>query len=85
MSLTAKKAAPDKDKSSKDEDTPQPDISPKAARAAPIAAAALPTALSSPRAACEDRMLLGFQICMAEQCARPAFTQHNLRRTPGYG
>ena len=28
------------------------------------------------RGACEDRMLLGFQICMAEQCAKPAFTQH---------
>ena len=75
-SLTAKKAAPDKDISVKEEVTPPPDSSPKTVRSAPVAAAALPTARSSPRAACEDRMLLGFQICMAEQCARPAFTQH---------
>ena len=76
VSLSAKKAAPDKDKPAKEEITPPPDPSPKAARAAPVAAAALPTAVSSPRAACEGRMLLGFQICMSEQCARPAFTQH---------
>ena len=31
---------------------------------------------TSPRAACEDRILLSFQICMAAQCAKPAFTQH---------
>ena len=74
-SLTAKKAVPDKDISAKDEVTP-PDSSPKTVRSAPVAAAALPAARSSPRAACEDRMLLAFQICLAEQCARPAFTQH---------
>lgn len=33
---------------------------------------------ASPRQACEDRMLIGFQICMAEQCARSAFTSHPL-------
>ncbi|EJL90019.1 serine/threonine protein kinase [Polaromonas sp. CF318] len=30
----------------------------------------------NPRQACEDRMLIGFQICMNEQCAKPAFTNH---------
>ncbi|HYW58560.1 MAG TPA: protein kinase [Polaromonas sp.] len=30
----------------------------------------------SPRQACEDRILLGFQVCMNEQCAKPAFTNH---------
>jgi len=29
-----------------------------------------------PCAACEDRMLLGFQTCMSEQCAKPAFINH---------
>ena len=75
-SSTAKKAAPDKDKSAKDEVTTPSDSSLKAARSAPVAAAPLPIAVSSPRAACEDRMLLGFQSCMSEQCARPVFTQH---------
>lgn len=42
--------------------TERPGVSSKAAR--------------GPRQACEDRMLLSFQICMAEQCARPAFYQH---------
>jgi serine/threonine protein kinase len=32
----------------------------------------------SPKAACEDRVLIGFQICMAEQCARPVFQNHPL-------
>ena len=75
-SLTSKKAAPDKEKSAKVELTPPRDSSPKTVRSARAAAAALPAASGSPRAACEDRILLGFQICMAEQCARPAFTQH---------
>ena len=66
-SLTAKKAAPDKIKSAKGEVRTPSDSSPKAARL---------TAVSSPRTACEDRMLLGFQTCMSEQCARPIFTHH---------
>jgi len=42
------------------------------------AAAPAPPAAPSgnPRQACEDRMLIGFQICMSEQCAKPAFTNH---------
>ena len=51
--------------------------SPQAARAAPaVATPTAPATGSGPRAACEDRMLLGFQTCMSEQCARPVFTQH---------
>ena len=37
-----------------------------------------PVSAGSPRQACENRILLGFQICMAEQCARRAFTSHPL-------
>ena len=46
----------------------------------PSAPAPAPTPVSagSPRQACENRILLGFQICMAEQCARRAFTSHPL-------
>jgi eukaryotic-like serine/threonine-protein kinase len=41
------------------------------ATAAPRAAAA-----ANPRQACEDRILIGFQICMTEQCAKPALSHH---------
>ena len=30
-------------------------------------------AVANPRQACEGRAFLGFQSCMAEQCAKPAF------------
>ena len=46
-------------------------------RARPPSAPA-PVSAGSPRQACENRILLGFQICMAEQCARRAFTNHPL-------
>lgn len=36
----------------------------------------LRTARGDPRQACEDRLLLSFQICMASQCAKPAFASH---------
>ncbi len=42
------------------------------------APAPTPVVAASPRQACENRILLGFQICMAEQCARRAFTNHPL-------
>ena len=46
---------------------------------APVAAPVLVAAAGgSPRQACEDRLLLGFQICMVEQCAKRAFTNHPL-------
>ena len=32
----------------------------------------------SPASACEGRVLIGFQICMREQCAKPAFAQSAL-------
>ncbi len=35
-----------------------------------------PVAASGPRQACENRVLLGFQSCMTEQCAKPAFSGH---------
>ncbi len=43
----------------------------------PTAAAVAPTAVATnPRQACEDRVLLGFQLCMRDQCAKPAFVNH---------
>lgn len=74
--MAAKKAAADKDKPGNEVGVTQPEPSPQTARAAPAAIAAPPAAGSGPRAACEDRILLGFQTCMSEQCARPIFTQH---------
>lgn len=52
--------------------------------AAPAPAAAEPAATPAPvaasggglRQACEGRILIGYQICMSEQCAKPAFTNH---------
>ena len=38
--------------------------------------AASPAASFNPRQACDNRMFLGFQSCMNEQCAKPAFTRH---------
>lgn len=35
-----------------------------------------PAVAADPRPACENHILLAFQICMAEQCAKPAFTRH---------
>ncbi len=39
-------------------------------------AAAQAAVANSPRQACEDRILIGFQICMRDQCAKPAFANH---------
>jgi serine/threonine-protein kinase len=41
-----------------------------------VAAAAPRATAANPRQSCEDRILIGFQICMTEQCAKPAFLQH---------
>lgn len=70
----AKKAASDKDKLAKQ--APAKAVPVTAAAATTAAEHAAPAAPASPRQACEDRMLLGFQICMAEQCAKPAFVNH---------
>ena len=50
-------------------------LPPPAPVAAPVVVAA---ASGSPKQACEDRLLLGFQICMVEQCAKRTFTNHPL-------
>ncbi len=51
---------------------------PAPAPAAPVAAAQpvpanRPAAPADPRQACQDRQFLSYQICMAEQCAKPLF------------
>ena len=51
---------------------------PAPAPAAPVPAAQSlpanrPAAPADPRQACQDRQFLGYQICMAEQCAKPVF------------
>ncbi|MEO8024404.1 protein kinase [Polaromonas sp.] len=35
-----------------------------------------PAQATNPKQACENRVLLGFQFCMNEQCAKPAFSKH---------
>ncbi|NMM08193.1 serine/threonine-protein kinase [Polaromonas sp.] len=83
----AKKSASDKDKPVKAAPStvainavPQAAARAPAAPAVPDEAVALAAprsaAATNPRQACEDRILIGFQICMAEQCAKPAFSRH---------
>ena len=50
----------------------------RAAPAPAVAPVVVAAASGSPRQACEDRLLLGFHICMVEQCAKRAFTNHPL-------
>ena len=46
---------------------------------APAESAAAPrVSTTSPQQACEDRLLIAFQMCMAAQCAKPAFVGHPL-------
>jgi serine/threonine-protein kinase len=77
LAVAARKAAQEKERLAK-----QQAAQAKAAAATPAAAtehatAPAPAATSgNPKQACEDRMLIGFQICMSEQCAKPAFTNH---------
>lgn len=78
QALAARKAAQEKERLAK-----QQAAQGKTAGAAPAAAATehaaapAPSAPSgNPRQACEDRVLIGFQICMNEQCAKPAFANH---------
>ncbi|MGC1174984.1 MAG: serine/threonine protein kinase, partial [Polaromonas sp.] len=47
-----------------------------AAVAAGSEAAGPAPAATNPKQACENRVLLGFQLCMNEQCAKPAFSKH---------
>ena len=74
--LVAKKLAPDKETASKDNGSTGQNPALQAAKAVPLSPSATPAKASSPRAACEDRMLFAFQNCMSEQCAKPAFSQH---------
>ncbi|MES2412424.1 MAG: serine/threonine-protein kinase [Pseudomonadota bacterium] len=75
----AKKAAADKEKEKDKTARPAPakaasPAAPSAAQPAAAAAAASPTpGPASPEQACEGRILLGYQTCMSEQCAKPAF------------
>lgn len=54
---------------------PAAGASPAATEHSTAPAAAVAPA-GNPRQACEGRILLGFQTCMSEQCAKPAFTHH---------
>ena len=36
----------------------------------------VPSWVTDPRRSCEDRLLIGFQICMQAQCAKPVFSSH---------
>ena len=84
---TAKKAAIDKDRLTrlaleKNAAQPGPAASVLATTStptadSPVAATPAQAAIAnSPRQACEDRILIGFQMCMKDQCAKPAFVNH---------
>jgi eukaryotic-like serine/threonine-protein kinase len=78
QAIAARKAALEKERLAKQQAVP---AKPGGGTAAPAAAEHVPTPAPSansgnPRQACEDRMLIGFQICMNDQCAKPAFTNH---------
>lgn len=53
---------------------PRPPARPAAPASAPAAAAA--ATAGGPKAACDGRILIGFEICMKEQCEKPVFTNH---------
>jgi eukaryotic-like serine/threonine-protein kinase len=56
---------------------PEPTPAPRpVATPAPAPAPAASRGPSNPREACADRVLLGFQICMADQCDRAVFRNH---------
>ena len=76
-SVADRKVTADKKIATDKENAPAPAPEKKAPpTAAPAAERAAPVVAGNPRLACEDRMLLGFQICMTEQCAKPAFVRH---------
>ncbi len=78
----AKKVAQDKERVAKQAQAKATAAAAAAGQAAPApqperpSPAAPPVSAGNPRQACEDRMLIGFQVCMAEQCAKPAFANH---------
>lgn len=69
-------AASDKDKPSATTLPTATTVPPVRVTAAPERAGAALRAPENPRDACEGRILLGFQICMTDQCAKPAYAQH---------
>jgi eukaryotic-like serine/threonine-protein kinase len=72
-----KKALAEKEKQRLAQSKNTPAAAPAAAEAVEAARPVqAPAASGNPRQACEDRMLIGFQICMTEQCAKPVFAQH---------
>ncbi len=56
--------------------TPEPTPPPPRPVATPAPAPAASRGASNPREACADRVFLGFQICMAEQCDKAVFRNH---------
>ena len=74
-SAAAKKTTPEKDKPAKSETTVTSEATPAPPKPK-TATAASTGGGGGPRAACEDRVMFGFQSCMSEQCAKPAFAQH---------
>jgi len=80
LALTAanKKAALEKERQARQASQAKPGAAATATAAAEHAATPAPVAASGggPRQACEGRMLIGYQICMSEQCAKPAFTNY---------
>lgn len=78
QAIAAKKAALEKERLAKQQAAQaKPGGSTAVPAAADHAPAPAPSAnAGNPRQACEDRVLIGFQICMNEQCAKPAFTNH---------
>ncbi|CAN7488156.1 serine/threonine-protein kinase [Polaromonas sp. LjRoot131] len=79
QALAARKAALEKERQAKQQAAQgKPGGAAATPAAAEHAAAPAPSSAPSgnPRQACEDRMLIGFQICMNDQCAKPAFTNH---------
>lgn len=67
-------AAPTPDKAAAKPAGSPPTVS--APTAAPAPQAAAQASAGGPAQLCEGRVLLGFQICMNEQCAKPVFAQH---------
>jgi serine/threonine protein kinase len=77
LAVANKKAALEKERQAKQAAQAKPGTATPAAAAAEHAATTAPAAApSGPRQACESRMLIGFQICMTEQCAKPVFANH---------
>ncbi len=77
LAAANKKAALEKERQAKQAQAKAGATAP-ATTAAEHAATPAPAAASGggPRQACEGRMLIGLQICLQEQCAKPAFTNH---------